>query len=466
LEGLDISEWKFSRLERSARIDAEFFQKHHIEIERKFASRSYEVITKVATVSDGNHFAISNAFSNEGVPYYRGQDVVGHFFIEQADPYHITIEAFQQSFMKRSYLHKGDVLLSIIGTVGEASLVRKERKATCSCKLAILRPKAIKPAYLATYLSSNVGHTLTDRWKRGAVQTGLLLEDMDQFPVARFDSILEEKISEVVDVAYKMLENSRETISQAETTLLRALNLENWQAPEPLSYVRNSREAFAAGRFDAEYFQPKFSALISHLQGMGNVTALGKVLTVNQRGQQPEYTDIGLPVVNSKHVSSCEVSITEDNRFALKKAGGLLILSGDVLINGTGVGTIGRCAPYLHEAKAIPDNHVTILRPETGIDFIYLAVFLNSIAGQFQVEQRLRGSSGQIELYPNDIAQFTLWQAPIVLQKEIRRIVEESFSFKQCATHLLESAKRAVEIAIEQNEAAALDFLRDASSLP
>lgn len=129
-------------------------------------------------------------------------------------------------------------------------------------------------------------------------------------------------------------------------------------------------------------------------------------------------------------------------------------------MNGTGVGTIGRSAPYLHSVQAIPDNHVTVLRPKPGtIDPIYLSVFINSLAGQLQVEQRLHGSSGQIELYPSDIADFTVWLAPEVKQSEIRHAVENGFALKQRAAQLLDAAKRAVEIAIEHDEKSALAYL-------
>ena len=75
-----------------------------------------------------------------------------------------------------------------------------------------------------------------------------------------------------------------------------------------------------------------------------------------------------------------------------------------MLINGTGVGTIGRSAPYLHNENALPDNHVTILRTK-NLNPIFLSVYLNSIAGKYQVDKYFKGSSGQIELYPKDIDQ-------------------------------------------------------------
>lgn len=230
-----------------------------------------------------------------------------------------------------------------------------------------------------------------------------------------------------------------------------------------MSYVRRSRDAFASGRLDAQHFQPRFRALTDFIKATGQGARLADWLNTNQRGKQPDYVEDGLPVVNSKHVLRGEVRRDGDNRNASFSDDDQLIHHGDVLMNGTGVGTIGRVAPYLHSDPAIPDNHVTILRPKQGLDAVYLSVFLNSMAGQWQVEERLRGSSGQIELYPTDIAQFTVWIAPPSVQKEIRRSVEKSFEQKQLATQLLGAAKRAVEVAIEDSEAAALAYLDQAA---
>ena len=168
-----------------------------------------------------------------------------------------------------------------------------------------------------------------------------------------------------------------------------------------------------------------------------------------------------MPVINSKHVLRNEVRSDDENRLALCDESSLLIEYGDVLINGTGVGTIGRTAAYLHETPALPDNHVTILRPSSTLDPVYLAVFLNSLAGQLQVEQRLHGSSGQIELYPSDIAEFQVCLVPKSLQLDIREQVEQSFTERNRATRLLDAAKRTVEVAIEESEPAALQYLRD-----
>jgi len=161
---------KFSDLERTRRIDAEFFERRYIRTAQLLKTIATKSVVDVATISDGNHFAISEDFVEEGIPYYRGQDVVGHFFVEQSQPKHITKTAYDGPWMVRSHLRKGDVLLSIIGTIGELSVVSRTTPATCSCKLAILRPKTIAPEYLATFLRSRHGRSQIERLTRGAVQ--------------------------------------------------------------------------------------------------------------------------------------------------------------------------------------------------------------------------------------------------------------------------------------------------------
>ena len=51
-------------------------------------------------------------------------------------------------------------------------------------------------------------------------------------------------------------------------------------------------------------------------------------------------------------------------------------------------------------------------------------------------------------------------------QSEIRQKVVESFNLRKRAKDLLEHAKHAVEIAIEQNEQTAIDWLESISQAP
>jgi len=118
-------------------------------------------------------------------------------------------------------------------------------------------------------------------------------------------------------------------------------------------------------------------------------------------------------------------------------------------MNGTGRGTLGRVAPYLLDGQALPDNHITILRSPT-LDPAYLSFYLNSKAGQLQVEMHQRGTSGQLELYPFDIRKFLVWVAPEAFQKEIRNLYNQAAKNELRSKELLDQAKTRVEQLIEE----------------
>ena len=66
----------------------------------------------------------------------------------------------------------------------------------------------------------------------------------------------------------------------------------------------------------------------------------------------------------------------------------------------------------------------------------------------------------------DDILDFSIPILPKEKQTEIEQKIIESFNLRKRAKDLLEHAKRAVEIAIEQDEQTAIDWLQSASQLP
>lgn len=456
-------EKQLSELERTWRIDAEFFQRRHVELAEKLQKHRLIPATQVAAVSDGNHFSISESFVEEGIPYYRGQDVVGHFFIEQAAAKAITREAFEQPFMKRSHLEQGDVLLSIIGTVGETSLVRTAREATCSCKLAILRPQAISPEYLAAYLSSPVGKSLTERWKRGAVQMGLLLEDMDQLPIARFSSGFEDAIKSAVDASFSAQEDSLRQQQDAEKSLLQALCLDTWTPPEALSYVRSSSEAFVAGRFDAEYFHPAKAKALADLRAASDV-CVGDLFDSIRDLWQPADTSSG-PVRNydltdalDPFLDPTKPPVAPEEIASIKKK----IAAGDLVVS--------RLRSYLREiAVVLPGDSVPsvastefiVLRQKKGspLSVEALLIYLRSRLPQIVFKWSQDGSNHP-RFDERELLSLPLPRVLISGQATYLAAVREMVAQRQRATQLLDAAKRAVELAIEAGETAALADLK------
>lgn len=107
----------------------------------------------------------------------------------------------------------------------------------------------------------------------------------------------------------------------------------------------------------------------------------------------------------------------------------------DVLINSTGDGTIGRVAVYNYDFPAVVDGHITILRFDDPDIAWYVGAFLMSDLGQKQIVRYINGSSGQVEIYPQDIGRIWIRKPTSAKIKsvasEFRRACEKYDAFKK-----------------------------------
>lgn len=90
----------------------------------------------------------------------------------------------------------------------------------------------------------------------------------------------------------------------------------------------------------------------------------------------------------------------------------------------------------------------------------YLTLVLNSTAVQMQAE---RDSNGAVIQHwkPSEIENVIVPVLDIDKQKELSEMVQKSFALRHQSKQLLEYAKQAVEMAIEQGEDTALAWLKE-----
>ncbi len=131
------------------------------------------------------------------------------------------------------------------------------------------------------------------------------------------------------------------------------------------------------------------------------VNCLGDVTKELRRGISPKYSESnGVPVINQKCIRNHSINfeLVRLNDPVKRKTAGREVEVGDVLVNSTGVGTLGRLAPvrYLPEPTVF-DSHVTVVRADTSkISKAFLSgLMLNNEAF---IESSGAGSTGQTEL--------------------------------------------------------------------
>ncbi len=466
LEGLEVSEIRLSELERTKRIDSDFYSKKNIDDLKKLVSVKAQSITNFVSVSDGNHMSISEDYCDDGVPYYRGTDIY-NFFIEQASS-NLKIEKriFDTPNMRRSHLKKGDILMSIVGAIiGNLSLVKTNADATCSCKLAIMRPKKIQSEFFAVFLQSAYGQNQIQKFKRGSAQTGLILEDFEQILIPDFSDHLITQVTNVVNSAFAVLEQSKTSYAQAEQALLEAVGLANFKPSMQNTNIKTFAQSFgASGRLDAEYYQRKYEEVMAKLASQTHAKLVDVVnIKKSIEPGSDAYADEGLPFIRVSDYSKLGLTVpdkylsdafVQDNQILLES---LKPKAGTVLFSKDGsVGAAYLLREGLHGVTSSAILHLNIKHDDVLPE--YLTLVLNSKLVQMQAE---RDAGGSIILHwrVGEIENVILPIIDLANQTNISQLVQQSFSLKAQSEHLLSVAKRAVEIAIEQDEAAAMAWI-------
>jgi len=132
---------------------------------------------------------------------------------------------------------------------------------------------------------------------------------------------------------------------------------------------------------------------------------------------------------------------------------------GEILFSKDGTPGI---AYYLKEEpeKMIPSGGILRLKSKTDkINNEYLTLVLNSILTQEQVNRDVGGSI-ILHWRPDQVRETVIPILPDQKQLEIQNKITESFNLRKQSKHLLESAKKAVEMAIEQDEETAIQWLK------
>ncbi len=142
----------------------------------------------------------------------------------------------------------------------------------------------------------------------------------------------------------------------------------------------------------------RFRAAAKDQQGL----PLADLATMIKRGITPRYTeDGGVLVVNQKCIRNRSIAFGDSRRHdvnARAVAADRMLRPHDVVVNSTGVGTLGRVATvrWLPEPSTV-DSHVTVVRPAPdAIEPEYLAHEL--MIRQPELEALGEGSTGQTEL--------------------------------------------------------------------
>ncbi len=157
-----------------------------------------------------------------------------------------------------------------------------------------------------------------------------------------------------------------------------------------------------------------------------------------KRGRSPKYAEQGrvrsfAQKCNQKAGGiNIGLALCVDDSSVDRYADDEYMRDGDIVINSTGTGTLGRIGIY-HDSDnpsaipIVPDSHVTVVRVSDYIDSSYAYFYLKAM--QANLEEMGEGSTNQKELKPQTIQCIRLPLPPIAEQRAISMRVAEVFSY-------------------------------------
>lgn len=196
-------------------------------------------------------------------------------------------------------------------------------------------------------------------------------------------------------------------------------------------------------RLNAEFYEPEIVEVRNYLisKKADNLWNLAKYI---KRWTQPKYSEWNIKVLRSVNIrenwfSDDRQEYVNEDFYNSKRSWQVKIW--DVLLTSTWVWTLWRASINLSNEKYFIDWHITAFRKLEWINNCYLFSFLNSKIWQAQINKLYNGSSGQIEIYPDNLSEILISVPSDSFQKQIEKLVIESYNQKELSEKLYKESE-------------------------
>ena len=267
-----------------------------------------------------------------------------------------------------------------------------------------------------------------------------------------------------IEKLYKKSLQSREQSSkvyiQAENILFEEIGLKDFTPSNKPVNVKSFKDSFASsGRLDAEYYESKYDDYLKLIESYSNgAETIATICNLNGKNFKPEdkktYNYIELSNVGrTGDINGCTVDFGKELPSRARRK----VNTGDVIISSI-EGSLESCALVTKEFNnALCSTGFYVINSDL-INSESLLVLFKSELMQKVLKQNCSGTI-LTGLNKDDFLNIRIPKIIESKQKQITDLIKQSFSLKKQCEHFLEVSKRAVEIAIEENEENALAFI-------
>ena len=334
------------------------------------------VITDIAAGPFGSNLKVS-CFVPYGFPIIDGANLKGFKVTDNLTKF-VTEDKARS--LGRSIARRGDVVVTISGTLGQIAYIPNDsmfEEYLCSqrqFRVSFDASRVYVP-YLVFYFHTNEGPSKILAF---ANQTGVpaLSQPLKNFKKIRIHLPSYDEQRRIASVIESI--NDKIDCNQK---------------------INDNLEQQAAAIFKSWFVDcTPFDGVVPETWGDA---ILEKITTLVSRGITPKYSNNSeQTVINQKCIRNHTIDISLARTHTPKVINEKWLRFGDLLINSTGDGTLGRAAQVWFQPKNLTvDSHVTIVRPAKENLIFYIGLW--AILHEKEIESLHTGSTGQTEL-PRD----------------------------------------------------------------
>ena len=355
-------------------------------------------------------------------------------------------------------LEKDDLLFNRTNSsewVGKTAIYKKEQPAIYAGYLIRIKPLLISPDYLNTVMNSGYYRDWCYDVKTDAVnQSNINAQKLSQLmipipPLKEQERIVAEmdKWISLIDIVKNGKGDLLTVIKQAKSKIL-DLAIHGKLVPQD----PNDEPAIELlKRINPDFTPCDNGHYTFDVPNGWNWCKLNDLCSFLSRGKSPKYSvdDKTYPVFAQKcNLKEGGISLEQarflDPSTINKWDSKYKLQTGDVLVNSTGTGTVGRTRlfdeSYLGKYPfVVPDSHVAVVRTYEEINSEYVFAYMSSQLIQQYIEDNLAGSTNQKELYIGVLENLYFPFPPINEQQRIVQKIEELFS-------VLDNIQNALEV--------------------
>ncbi|MFR5047727.1 MAG: N-6 DNA methylase [Faecalispora sporosphaeroides] len=434
-----------------------------VKLLKKFYAKSIESI--MISIQNFGAYSLCNNinFCETGRPFLMTQNI-RHNYIDWNDLRYIDEDS--HTLLKKSHCFSKQVLITMAGEyLGRVAVYDEPFISSSNQAIAkVTLQNGYNPYYISTFLNTRYGQNQINRFKTITGQPNINMGLIQSLEVIITSNLFASHIEDTVLLSERLRKTAKEAYQTAESMLLSHLGLENYIPNPDGMQVKSFSSSFGiSGRLDSEYYQPKYEQILQALS-IHKLERLGDIVDIKKSIEPGSnyYCNEGVPFVRVSNLSKYEISEPDikipfntvndiQNLYPKKDS---ILLSKD--------GSVGIAFKVEEDMTCVTSgailhlviNHASEILPD------YLTLVINSMVVQMQAERDAGGSIIQ-HWKPSEISNVLIPVLDISEQRIISTKIQESFSLRKKSVKLLEIAKTAVEVAIEQGEDKAIMLLEE-----